>query len=252
MNLLKADLFHYIKDRTTYVLLAIVFIMPLFTCFMYGMSGGTMTVETVIFQGLGTDILCAVLGLQFSLFFGKDYANNTIRNKLCYGENRYKIAGCFFLESLIITILYAVISIISSLIFGAVFGSFEFSGDFGVKLLCQLAILLSFSMLMTAIVVSTKSMKVGFMVTLMVSVVFTAISYAMPTLAISYPVVRGVCRIFYMIVSSMMVSGTNGIYSVGGQYTFEHLYLNAGLLALVYMALAIGVTAFAVKKQSYK
>lgn len=30
MNLLKADIFHYIKDRTTYVLLAIVFIMPLF------------------------------------------------------------------------------------------------------------------------------------------------------------------------------------------------------------------------------
>ena len=252
MNLLKADIFHYIKDRTSYVLLAIVFVMPLFTCFMYGMSGGTMTVETVIFQGLGTDILCAVLGLQFSLFFGKDYANNTIRNKLCYGENRYKIAGCFFLESFIITVLYAIVSIISSLIFGAVFGSFEFSGDFGMKLLCQLAILISFSMLMTAIVVSTKSMKVGFMVTLMISVVFTAISYAMPTLAISYPVVRVVCRIFYMIVSSMMISGTNGIYSVGGQYAFEHMYLNAGLLALVYMVLALGVTTFAVKKQSYK
>ena len=99
MNLLKADLFHYIKDRTTYVLLGIVFMMPLFTCLMYGMSGGSMTVETVIFQGLGTDILCAVLGLQFSFFFGKDYANNTIRNKLSYGENRYKIVGSFFLES---------------------------------------------------------------------------------------------------------------------------------------------------------
>jgi hypothetical protein len=219
---------------------------------MYGMSGGTMTVETVIFQSLGTDILCAVLGLQVSLFFGKDYANNTIRNKLCYGENRYKIAGCFFLESFIITVLYAVVSMISSLIFGGVFGSFEFSSDFGMKLLCQLAILISFSVFMTAIVVSTKSMKEGFMVTLMVSVVFTAVSYAMPTLAISYPVIRVVCRIFYMIVSSMMISGTNGVYSVGGQYTFENMYLNAGLLSLNYIVLALGVTAFAVKKQSYK
>lgn len=252
MNLLKADMFHYIKDRTTYVLLTIVFIMPLFTCFMYGMSGGTMTVETVIFKSLGTDILCAVLGLQFSLFFGKDYANNTIRNKLCYGENRYKIAGCFFLESFIITLLYVTTSIVSSLIFGSVFGSFEFSSDFGMKLLCQLAILISFSMIMTAVVVSTKSMKVGFMVTLMVSVVLTAISYAMPALAISYPVIRVVCRIFYMIVSYMMISGTNGIYSVGGQYIFEHMYLNAALLSLVYMVLALATTAFAVKKQSYK
>ena len=252
MNLLKADLFHYVKDRTTYVLLAIIFVMPLFTCLMYGLSGGAMTVETIIFQGLGTDILCAVLGLQFSLFFGKDYSNNTIRNKLCYGENRYKIAGCFFLESFIITVLYAVVSIVSSLIFGSVFGSFEFSDDFGIKLLCQLAILISFSVLMTAIVVSTKSMKVGFMVTLMVSVVFTAVSYAMPTLAVKYPIVRIVCRIFYMIVSSMMISCKNGAYSVGELYTFDHMYLNAGLLSLVYISLSLGVTAFAVKKQSYK
>lgn len=252
MNLLKADIFHYIKDRTTYVLLAIVFIMPFFTCLMYGMSGGTVSVERIIFQGLGTDILCAVLGLQFSLFFGKDYANNTIRNKLCYGENRYKIAGCFFLESVLITLLYAVVSIVSSLIFGSIFGAFEFSGDFVMKLLCQLAILISFSMVMTAVVVSTKSMKAGFMVTLMISVVFTAISYAMPTLAVKYPIVRIVCRVFYMIVSSMMISGTEGAYSVGGQYTFENMYLNTGLLALVYTVLSLGITAFAVKKQSYK
>lgn len=252
MNLLKADLFHYIKDRTTYILLGIVFIMPLFTCLMYGMSGGNMTVETVIFQGLGTDILCAVLGLQFSFFFGKDYANNTIRNKLCYGENRYKIAGSFFLESAVITVLYIAVSMTSSLILGSIFGSFAFSGDFGMKLLCQFCILLAFSVVMTAIVVSTKSMKAGLMVTLMISVVFTAISYAMPTLAVKYPVVRIVCRVFYMIVSSMMVSGTNGVYHVGSQYAFEGMYLNAGLLSLGYIVLALGITVFAVRKQNYK
>lgn len=211
-----------------------------------------MSVERIIFQGLGTDILCAILGLQFSLFFGKDYANNTIRNKLCYGENRYKIAGCFFGESVLITLLYAVVSIVSSLIFGSIFGAFEFSNDFVMKLLCQLAILISFSMLMTAVVVSSKSMKAGFMVTLMISVVFTAISYAMPTLAVKYPIIRVVCRIFYMIVSSMMISGKDGVYSVGDQYTFENMYLNAGLLALVYTVLSLSITAFAVKKQSYK
>lgn len=252
MNLLKADLFHYIKDRTTYVLLGIIFIMPLFTCFMYGMSGGNVTVETVMFQGLGTDVLCAVLGLQFSFFFGKDYANNTIRNKLCYGENRYKIAGSFFLESAVITVLYMAVSMISSLVFGSIFGSFMFNSDFGIKLLCQFCILLAFSTVMTAVVVSTKSMRAGFMVTLMISVVFTAISYAMPTLAVKVSVIRIVCRVFYMIVFSMMISGADGIYYVGNQYAFEHMYLNAGLLSLCYILLSLGITVFAVKKQSYK
>lgn len=252
MNLIKADMFHYRKDRTSWILLVIVFLLPLFTCCMYGMSGGEMTVETIIFKGLGTDILCAVLGLQLSVFFGKDYANNTIRNKLCYGENRYKIMGCFFLESVIITILYAVVSIISSLIFGTIFGTFEFSGDFWIKLLLQLAILIAFSAVMTAVVISTKSMKAGFMVTLMVSVVFTAISYVMPVLAVTYPIVKVVCRVLYMIVSSMLVSGANGTYMVGAQYTFEHMYLNAGLMSLAYVMLALVITTLVVRKQSYK
>ena len=67
-------------------------------------------------KGLACSLTRAVLGLLFSLFFGKEYSNNTIRNKLCYGENRYKTAGCFFLESVIITLIFAAVSIVSSLL----------------------------------------------------------------------------------------------------------------------------------------
>ena len=99
MNVLKADFFRFLKDKTTYILLGIVFLMSPLTCIMYSLMGNSsFTVERLIYQGLGTEILCVIIGLHLSMFIGKEYANNTIRNKLCYGEKRYKIVGCFFLH----------------------------------------------------------------------------------------------------------------------------------------------------------
>ncbi|MGN0657227.1 MAG: ABC transporter permease [Ruminiclostridium sp.] len=252
MNLIRADFFRFFRDKTTYILLAVIFAMPPMSCIMYGMSGGGFTAETIVFKGLGTDILCAVLGLLFSLFFGKEYSNNTIRNKLCYGENRYKTAACFFLESVIITIIFAAVSIASSLIFGSVFGTFEFSGDFIPKLFCQLAIIIAFSILITAVVISSKNMKAGFMVTLMISVIFTAISYALPSLAVKYPAAEYACRSLYMVVSTMLISSSDGVYHIGTQFAFENIYSNALLLALIYIVLSVCITMVAVRKQSYK
>lgn len=252
MNLLKADFFRFLKDKTTYILFGIVFLTAPLSCLMYGMMGdGIFTVEKLVFQGLGTEILCVIIGLHLSMFIGKEYANNTIRNKLCYGENRFKIAGCFFLESVIIALLYAVVSILSSFLFGGIFGSFTFADDFMAKLLCQIAIIVAFAVVITAVVVSAKNMKAGFLTTVLVSVIFTAISYALPMLAAKFPVIEAVCRSLYMIVSTMLVSGVDGVYSVG-EFAFEHIYANALLLSLAYVVVSLVVTAFAVKKQSYK
>lgn len=253
MNVLKADFFRFFKDKTTYILLGIIFLLPPLSCIMYGMSsGGEFTAEVIVFKGLGTDILCAVLGLLFSMFFGKEYSNNTIRNKLCYGENRYKIAACFFLESVVITLIFAAVSMVSSLIFGSVFGSFVFGSEFFPKLFCQLAIIIAFSILITAVVVSSKNMKAGFMVTLMISVIFTAISYALPSLAVKYSVAETVCRALYMVVSTMLISSVDGVYYVGADFVFDNIYANAIVLSVVYIVLSVGITMFAVKKQSYK
>ena len=104
---------------------------------------------------------------------------------------------------------------------------------------------------MTGVVVSTKSMKAGFMVTVLISVIFTAISYALPMLAASFPVIEMVCRSLYMIVSTMVISSVDGIYHVGA-FAFENVYANALILSLVYIVVSVGVTMFAVKKQSYK
>ena len=252
MNVLKADFFRFLKDKTTYILLGIVFLMSPLTCVMYSLMGNSsFTVERLVYQGLGTELLCVFIGLHLSMFIGKEYANNTIRNKLCYGEKRYKIVGCFFLESLIITLLYVIVSFVSSFVFGSIFGSFEFASGFMAKLLCQIAIIIAFSTVMTGVVVSTKSMKAGFMVTVLISVIFTAISYALPMLAAKFPVIEMVCRSLYMIVSTMVISSVDGIYHAGA-FAFENVYANALILALVYVVVSVGVTMFAVKKQSYK
>lgn len=252
MNILKADFFHFWKDKTSYVLLCIVFLMAPASCLIYGLMGRTdFTVDTLIFQGLGTEILCVFIGLHISMFIGREYANNTIRNKLCYGEKRYKIAAAFFLENVIISLMYVAVSIISSLIFGVVFGTFAFADGFIVKLLCQIAIIIAFSTVITGIVVSTKNMKAGFMVTVLVAVIFTAISYALPMLAVKYQAFEIVCRSLYMTVSTMLISSVDGAYYVG-EFAFENIIANALILALVYIIVSFGVTMFAVKKQSYK
>ncbi|MGN0617393.1 MAG: hypothetical protein ACI4J7_00050 [Ruminiclostridium sp.] len=89
------------------------------------------------------------------------------------------------------------------------------------------------------------------MVTVLISVIFTAISYALPMLAASYPVMEGVCRSLYMIVSTMLISSTDGVYYTR-EFAFENIYANALILSLVYSILSVGITALAVKKQSYK
>lgn len=252
MNVLKADFFRFWRDKTTYILLGIVFLMAPISCWMYSLMGnGNFTAETLVFQGLGTEILCVIIGLHLSMFIGKEYANNTIRNKLCYGEKRYKIAGCFFLESIIIALLYVLVSVASSLIFGSIFAIFEFASGFMMKLLCQTAIIAAFSLVITGVIVSAKNMKAGFMVTVLFSVIFTAISYALPMLASAFPVMEVVCRSLYMIVSTMLISSVDGVYYVRN-FAFENIYANALILSLVYSVVSVGITMLAVKKQSYK
>lgn len=255
MNLLKADLFLLIKDKVFYVLAALTFLMPLATCLMFS----EMTVEAVIFQSLNTTILCSIIGIMIALFIGKDYANNTIRNKICYGEKRFKIMGMTFVESAFICLIFVAVSIFSSFIFGCLIGEFAFTADFAAKLFCQISILIAFSLVVGAITVCTKSMKVGLVITLLISILLSAVSQMLPMLAVTNNIAMFLCRIIYSTVSSNLMNSTAGIYIYHSYAadgvataTFDHLYLNSIVVAVVYAALAIGITAIVVRKQSYK
>lgn len=254
MNLIKADLFHLRKDKVFWILLLIVIALPFATCIMVDyMSGGFgIDAENIIMQGIGADIICAILGIGISSFTGRDYTSHTIRNKLCYGEKRRKIMFVKFLMSFVITALFIAASFVSALVSTGIFGEISISSVFWGKYFCQIAILFSFSILITAIVICAKSEKAGFLVTVIMSVLLTAVSYLLPMLAAISDTARVICRCLYMIVSTMLVSSDNGTYVASGGAAFDNMYLNALILSAVYIVLSIGVTAIVVKKQSYK
>ncbi|MGM9941413.1 MAG: ABC transporter permease [Bulleidia sp.] len=254
MNLMKADLFHLRKDKIFWILLVIVAVMPIAFCIMmdYVFSGASVSAESIIMQGISADILCAILGIAISSFIGRDFANHTIRNKLCYGEKRHKIMAVNFFMSFLITAVFLVVSLTSSLLSAGIFGKISISSAFWGKYLCQIAILLSFSMLITAVVICTRSEKAGFLFTVIAAVLLSAFSYLLPMLAVISDFARVVCRCLYMIVSTMLVNSVDGVYTASVGAVFDNMYLNALVMSAAYVVLSIGITSIVVKKQNYK
>ncbi|MGN0386085.1 MAG: ABC transporter permease [Lachnospiraceae bacterium] len=254
MNLIKADLFHLRKDKIFWILLILVAVMPVVSCLMMDYVFGDFGVnsESIILQGISADVICAILGIAISSFVGRDYTHHTIRNKLCYGEKRYKIMAVNFFMSFLITTIFLAVSFISALFSSAIFGEISISFAFWGKYVCQIAILFSFSMLVTAIVICTKSEKAGFLFTVIAAVLLSAVSYMLPMLASISKLARTVCRSLYMIVSTMLVNSVDGIYIANSGATFNHMYLNALVMSLVYAVLSFIITAIVVKKQNYK
>ena len=254
MNLMKADLFHLRKDKVFWILAALVAAMPAASCLMmdYVFGGVSINAESVILQGISADILCAILGIAVSSFVGRDYTNHTVRNKLCYGEKRHKIMAADFFMSFLITALFQAVSFASALLSTAIFGQIQISGAFWGKYLCQAAILLSFSMLTCAVVICAKSEKAGFLFTVVAAVLLSAFSYLLPMLAKISDIARVVCRCLYMVVSTMLVNSTDGVYVASSGAAFDHMYLNALVMSLAYVALSVGIASIVVRKQNYK
>ena len=252
MRLFKADMFHISKDKLIRSLLLLTFLLPLATCIVTrNMGGEKMSVETLVFQGLGTDILCVIIGIALSSFIGKDYQNNTIRNKICYGEDKTKVAGVFFIETLLVAVSFVLASTAGSLLFGSFFCEHSFTSDFFPKILCQTMIIVAFAVCITAVVISAKSVKAGFIFTILVSVLLGAVSYMFPINAANNAVMAVLSRVLYMVVSNMVLKGSSGVYQVAG-YTFDHVYLNAVTVACVYMVIAVSICFMIVRKHEYK
>lgn len=255
MNLLKADFYHLIKNKVFYVLLSLTFFMPILTCVMFP----EMTVEKIIFQGLDVTLLCSIIGIMLALFVGKDYDNNTIRNKVCYGEKRSKIMAVTFIEGAIICLIFIAVSVLSSFVFGSIICKFAFTADFAAKFFCQIFILLAFfhcrycnHHLHEEHENWSHYSAHDFDHPLRDS---ADAAHACGDQRIAF----FLCRIIYATVSSNLLNSTGGTFiyasyaqSGAASVTFGHLYLNAIILSVVYILIAVGVTAVVVRKQSYK
>ena len=254
MNILKADLFYLIKDKTFRVLLIITAVMPVISCWVaYKFSGGQgINAETVVTQCIGADIMCALLGIGMASFFGHDFANNTIRNKVCYGVSRKKIVLLSFVECTIITASILLVNISVSFIAAAISGTTNVSDGFWLKYFCQIGILFAFAWLITALTLCTKSSKPGIFATVIMTIFVAAAAQLIPKLAKISDVARVVSRSLYMTVSTMMMKSVDGSYIATEGVVYDNMYLNAILMTAFYCIIAVFLSLFVVKRQSYK
>ena len=260
MNLLISDFYRFVKDKVLYVLLGALGLLSLLMCIVFHIldSEGTVAVTSVMLQCLGVDMMGVIIGIAVALFCGKDYEHNTIRNKICCGEGRYKIYFTKLIESLVIASLFFGFTMLCCTIFGAFFFKFEVVDGFWEKVACEWLLVLGFTAIVNCLCVTTKSSKVTIIFTVVQFVVLNALARMLPNLGDGF-IIKAICRALYFTISVMMLGATDGTYTVNffsnGQMTtveYGGMYLNTILAAVIYTLLAIGISLLVVRKQEYK
>ena len=266
MNLFLSDLYRLIRDKALYVLLGIVMVFSFLKCLVYYFltkdSPTPYAVDQVLIQCISLDILGTIVGIAISLFNGKDFATNTIRNKIGCGNSRYLVFFIKVLENLLITTIFYFVSYLTAYFIGLGLFKQEFASDFASKVWCQYALLIGFSMIITCIVNVTKSTKASIIVTVSLFVLLNAFSYILPTISDSQ-IIQIICRSLYMVVSTMLVSASDGVYTanvmnINGSsrevitVNYDNLYLNCILIMVVYLAVALIISLIIIRKQDYK
>lgn len=261
MNLLKSDLFRLFKEKTLYVLAGIVVAFALLKCFITSMmlgENGTYLLGDAILQGIGLDSLGTVTAIGISLYNGKEFANNTIRNKICYGESRYKIFIVKLIINWMMAIAFFLISIVAASIAGAFLFEHTLGEEFWAKVFCQLLLLLGFSALITCIANVTKSMKVSLIFSIAAFVCLHGFSFMLPQMGDNI-VIKVLCQSVYMMVSTMLLSSQGGVYqTTNGNWqnpitiTYDNIYLNCILIGIIYTVVSIVIALIVIRKQDYK
>ena len=110
MNLFRADLFRLVRDKSLYIFAAILTALSTLICLVYYFlsknSSSATEISKVILQCADLGILSTLTGIAVSLYNGKDFTNNTIRNKIGCGESRYKVFFVKLLENYLLAIVF--------------------------------------------------------------------------------------------------------------------------------------------------
>ena len=108
MNLIISDFYRILKDKVLYVLLGALAVLTLLVCLVYNLLNGDnpVAITSVMLQCVGIDTMGVIIGIGVALFCGKDYEHNTIRNKICCGEGRFKIYFTKLIESLVVATVF--------------------------------------------------------------------------------------------------------------------------------------------------
>ncbi len=264
MNLIKADLYRIVRDKALYVLLAALAALSLLVGTVYHLRsfGADMNAGDIVLKCIGTDTLCTVLGIATALFLGRDYEQNTIRGKLCRGEPRMKVYLCKLAEGYMLSAVFFLAATLAGLVSGFLWFGHAFGPDFMKIWLCELAVVLAFSSMITTLCVCTGSVRIPLITTVILFVVMNPLALMLPGME-QTPAVTVLCRTLYPVVSSMLLSSSGGVYrtvsaavkdgqSVRTVTEFTSMFLNAVLLAAVYTAVSVIISLAVVRKQEYK
>lgn len=260
MNLLKADFYQIVREKILYILMIALAGLSFAVCYVYHQLdiNGDVTADSVILKCIGSDTLCTVVGVAVAFLCGREYELNTIRNKICCGESRYKILFTKLIEGFVIAAVLFAVAVGTGLVMGKVWFVWEFREDFWQIVGCQGLIVLAFVCVVTSLCVLTKNVRIPLITVVVCFVVLNPMSMFLPSM-IDNDIVPMICRGVYMIASNMLLNSTDGVYEVNQwsqdgiiTYAYEDLYLNCILIAVCYLVISVAVSMLVMRKQEYK
>lgn len=147
-NLIKADLYRLRKEKSFYVILAIIVILNVANYVLNGLvydfsevilASAVATDAIVYFFGDG--LFVTLLIVEIALFSTTDFKHNTIRNKIIAGNSKRKIYFSCLAVNLIIMIIYSVVMLVISVMACAIWMDFP---DVGALLVPVFALMLQY------------------------------------------------------------------------------------------------------------
>lgn len=260
MNLLKADFYQILREKLLYVLMIALSGLCVIVCYVYHRldTAGEVTADSVILKCIGSDTLCTVVGVAIAFLCGREYELNTIRNKICCGESRYKILATKLIEGITIAAVLFAVAVGTGLLMGKVWFVWEFRDGFWKIMGCQWLVVIAFVSVITSLCVLTKNVRIPLITVIVCFVVLNPLSIFLPEMTDS-EIIPILCRCIYMIASNMLLSSDGGVYEVrkwDGQtmstYVYEDMYLNCILLAAAYLLISLTISLLVMRKQEYK
>ncbi|MBP5216808.1 MAG: ABC transporter permease [Bacilli bacterium] len=266
LRLFKADIRRLIKDKTFYVMLAVIALYSSLICIVFHLfdlnAESKSTIDRIILQCVSLAMLGTFSGVAISIYNGKEYAHNTIRNKISCGHSRHSIYLAFLIENLLLATLFMLLAAVVPVLFGFFFFDFTIAEGFYEKFFSQYALLLGFVSLITCLVNLSKSMRVPLITTVILFVVLNALAAFLPQISDSF-LIKGLCRGVYLVLSNLVNEAVDGVYTVNiaqrtedgfrvVQVVYDNIYLNAILLGASYLFASISISLFLLPKLNYK
>lgn len=187
INLMKSDLLKLKKDVPFRVIVIIMLVINFFSIGMFKiialMAGGDIPTDVggelsqmALLSTIGISSLGLFVAVMCAMFAGKDFGQNTIRNKIISGNSRFKIFANAFVSNLIIGLSLFIITVIEGLLLNLMFygAIVNFSLTMQAIVLC-VPLYIAFIAVVTLISFATRSQMLGIVFNVLVMVVLPGV-----------------------------------------------------------------------------